>query len=138
MARQRCSEVLDLPSRVTLWRMTDGIEDAFEARWEDWLDAAPDWRPFFEAVARISSPDVNSALRGMGLVDEDDFAVLEDSEGRGRRTRCPGPGPVLGRAPRAAALLALGFAKGAPSTLVVPYARQADDLGGPASGRNVC
>jgi hypothetical protein len=40
VARHRCAQVFDLPGCVTLWRTTDAIEEAFETRWEDWLDTA--------------------------------------------------------------------------------------------------
>src|SRR5437773_7686210 len=47
VAAHRCNEVFDPPDCVTLWRLPDGIEEEFEARWEHWLDKANDWAPFF-------------------------------------------------------------------------------------------
>ena len=52
VAAHRCAEVFDPPGSVTLWRLPSDIEEAFEARWEHWLDAASDWSPFFGLVSR--------------------------------------------------------------------------------------
>src|SRR4051794_8415711 len=45
-AAHRCGQVFNPPACATLWRLTDEIEEAFDARWETWLDNASEWRPF--------------------------------------------------------------------------------------------
>ena len=43
VAEHRCQELFGLPDAVTLWRLTEDIEEQFDARWEHWLDHAADW-----------------------------------------------------------------------------------------------
>jgi hypothetical protein len=45
VAAHRCREVFDPPESVTLWRLTETIEEEFEAKWEHWLDQASEWQP---------------------------------------------------------------------------------------------
>src|SRR5262245_1305895 len=51
VAAHRCAQVFDPPGSLTLWHLTDPIEDAFETCWEGWLDEADKWGAFFEQVA---------------------------------------------------------------------------------------
>ncbi len=51
VAAHRCTEIFAPPNAVTFWRLSDEVEEAFDARWEGWLDAGPTWAPFFESVA---------------------------------------------------------------------------------------
>lgn len=44
VAAHRCSEVFDPPHSVTLWRLSESIEEDFDAHWEQWLDHAADCR----------------------------------------------------------------------------------------------
>ena len=94
-------------------------EEAFEARWEHWLDHAGDWNAFFEAAAALAGTDVVASLRGLGLVDDADIERF----GKLRRS-----GNVVGLPGRYAAtdavvaLLALGFGRSQPGNLAVPYA----------------
>jgi hypothetical protein len=100
--------------------LSDEVEEAFDARWEGWLDAAPTWAPFFESVAALKGFDVAAVLKGLSLVDDADVAAatrlkLADDE---KGVLVPGPFD-LGR--KAVALLALGFGRGAKGDLRVPY-----------------
>jgi hypothetical protein len=120
VAAHRCAEVFDPPDAVTFWRLSDEVEEAFDARWEGWLDAAPTWAPFFESVAALKGFDVAAVLKGLSLVDDADVAAatrlkLADDE---KGVLVPGPFD-LGR--KAVALLALGFGRGAKGDLRVPY-----------------
>jgi hypothetical protein len=38
IAAQRCDESFNPPDCVTLWRLPEALEEAFDARWERWLD----------------------------------------------------------------------------------------------------
>ena len=51
VAAARCAQIFDPPGSVTLWRLTDTIEERLDVLWESWLDDVISWRPFFERVA---------------------------------------------------------------------------------------
>jgi len=125
VAAHRCAGVFDPPGCVTLWRLPEPIEEAFDARWEHWLDHASDWNAFFEKLESISGTDLVEVLRSFELVDARDIEAYgrlkRSAEGRG----VPLPGIFAGT-DADIALLALGFARGEPSTLAVPYARRAE------------
>lgn len=124
VAAHRCAEVFDPPGSVTLWRLPEATEEEFDARWEQWLDNAAEWAPFFEKLESIQGPDLLSILRGFELVNDRDV----EAYGRLRRSAegkaVPLPGVFAGTDDEVA-LLALGFAKGEPGALAVPYARGA-------------
>ncbi len=120
VAAHRCTEVFDPPDAVTFWRLSDDVEEEFDARWERWLDAAESWAPFFDLVAALKDFDVANVLKGFSLVDE---AEVEASAKRkvadgGRGVLVPG---VFEPGRKSIALLALGFGRGAQGDLVVPY-----------------
>jgi hypothetical protein len=124
IAAHRCSEVFDPPNSVTLWRLPDAIEEEFEARWEVWLDNANEWSEFFESVAATQNSELVSILRAMNLVTESDvdaYSRLRRSP-EARSVELPG---TFGATDSEVALLALGFAKGEPGALTVPYALRA-------------
>jgi len=121
VAAHRCAEIFDSPDALTLWRLPHEVEEAFDARWEGWLDEAENWRTFFESVEALKDFDVAAALRSLSLVDE------ADVEAAGRLKVADGakgvliPGTFdLGR--KSISLLALGFSKAAKGDLLVPYA----------------
>jgi len=53
VAAARCAQIFDPPGSVTLWRLTDPLEERLETLWEGWLDDAKSWRQFFERVALV-------------------------------------------------------------------------------------
>jgi hypothetical protein len=125
VAAHRCAEVFDPPGCVTLWRLPEAIEEEFDVRWEHWVDNAADWTPFFEKVEGIQAGDLPSTLRGLDVVGDRDleaYARLRRSA-EGRAVPLPG---VFSGTDADVALLALGFGRGEPSALAVPYARRAD------------
>ncbi len=125
VAAHRGAEVFDPPGCITLWRLPEAIEEEFDARWEDWLDNASDWLPFFEKVQALRSEDLVAQLRGFELVGERDvdaYARLRRSA-EGRAVPLPG---LFSGTDADLRLLALGFARGEPGALAVPYARKAD------------
>jgi hypothetical protein len=120
VAAHRCAEVFAPPDAATFWRLSDDVEEAFDTRWEGWLDAAPDWTGFFESIAALKDFDVAGALKSFSLVDDADVEVgakLQLADG-GKGVLVAGSFD-LGR--KAVALLALGFGKGAKGDLLVPY-----------------
>lgn len=56
-----------------LWRLPEAVEEAFDARWEHWLDNAGAWATFFENLASLSGTDLVEALRAFELVGEQDL-----------------------------------------------------------------
>lgn len=123
VARHRCAERFHLPGSVNLFHLSEAHEEEFDARWEQWLDDAPAWAPFFNDVAGITGTDVFPELQRLDLVDAAAVSASGHlvSEAEGRAVRLPGSftGSRLDLM-----ILAAGFAKGAPGPegLVVPFA----------------
>ena len=125
VAAHRCAEIFDPPNSVTLWRLPPAIEEEFDARWEHWLDNAQEWTPQFEQLRRLDGRDLMSDLQSFGLLGDGDltaFAALRRSA-EGRAVPLP---ETFATTDRDVTLLALGFAKGEPGKLAVPYARRDD------------
>lgn len=124
VAAHRCEEVTPQGCAM-LWRLTERIEEAFDARWEHWLDHAADWNPFFEQLQSLQGPELTKILRDFGVVSDRNLerypSLRRSAEGRA----VPLPGLFSGTDDDIA-LLALGFARGEPGALAVPYARRAD------------
>lgn len=126
VAAQRCSEVFEPPDCVTLWRLPESVEEDFAARWEHWVDNVGEWVRFFETLESLSaSDDLSGVLRSMEVVSdramEASSRLRRSAEGRA----VPIPG-VFSGTDEDVALLALGFARGEPGLLAVPYARRSD------------
>jgi hypothetical protein len=125
VAAHRCAEMFDPPGCVTLWRLPEATEEEFDARWEYWLDNASDWTAFFEKLESIQGNDLTAILRAFEVVSDrnlDAYARLRRSA-EGRAVPLPG---LFSGTDDDVALLALGFARGEPSALAVPYARRAE------------
>lgn len=125
VAAHRCAEVFDPPKSVTLWRLSEDIEEAFDARWEQWLDRASDWTTFFEKLEAIPGDDLISVLRSFELVDERDLNAYGKLKRSAEGRAVPLSG-AFSATNENVTLLALGFARGSTSALAVPYARRAD------------
>lgn len=125
VAAHRCTEVFAPPRCVTLWHLSEAIEEEFDARWDHWLDQAASFNPFFEKLAASQGTDLRALLLEFEIVN--DRQVEASSRLRrsaeGRAVLLPG---VFSATDDDVALLALGFACGEPSALAVPYARTGD------------
>jgi hypothetical protein len=122
VAGSRCREVFDPPHSVTLWQLTDAVEAEFEAHWEHCLDLADEWKSFFLEVEALKETDLKSALESFNLISEvasESFSRLRRSA-EGRAVSLPA---VFTGTNLDVELLALGFARGEPGALAVPYAR---------------
>lgn len=119
VARARCDEVFNPPGCVTLWKLPTEIEDAFETRWQEWLDEPAPWASFFERINPAPTGDLVAYMTALGLATPAGFAsVRRSTDGRG--VPLPGVGSIDDAT---TTLLAAGFGKGGPRELVVPYAR---------------
>ena len=126
VAAHRCTEVFDPPGRVTLWRLPENLEEAFDARWEHWLDNAADWAPAFEKLEVLQSSDLVEALGSFEIVNDRDVERLVKLRRSAEGRAVPLPG-VFSGTDDDVALLALGFARGEAGSLAVPYARRGDE-----------
>jgi hypothetical protein len=123
VASHRCAEVFAPPESVTLWQLSEEIEDEFDARWEHWLDAPDPWRDFFKTLESSLGDDLLAALRGFGLIgDAEQNAVRRlQLSAEGRAVALPQP---FGGDDASVTLLAAAFARGVPEKVAIPYARR--------------
>jgi hypothetical protein len=125
VAAHRCAEVFEPPGCVTLWRLSGSVEASFDAAWEGWLDDVDGWAPFFARLEPTPSADLASWLLDLGLVSAADV----ESASRLRASaegRAVALSSLYAGSDADVTLLALGFARGAPGALAVPYARRSD------------
>jgi hypothetical protein len=125
VAAHRCTEVFEAPGCVTLWRLPEAAEEQFDARWEQWLDNASEWAPFFEKLEMLQASDLVSALSAFELVTDRDAGAYSKLRRSAEGRAVPLPGVFSGTGADVA-LLALGFARGEPGALAVPYMRTSD------------
>lgn len=125
VAAHRCAEYFDVPGTVTLWRLTDAIEEEFDLKWEQWLDHAADWTPFFERIESAPPNDLAKVLRMFDLVTDTDLEAVAKLRRSAEGRTVPLPG-MFHESDSDVALLALGFARGDVGALAVPYLRRAD------------
>ena len=125
VAAHRCNERFEAPGCATLWRLPEAIEEEFDGRWEQWLDHASEWQPFFQKVEAIRGWDLGAPLRDLELVDDHHLATFArlrlSAEGRA----VPLPGSFSG-GDDDVTLLALGFARGGEGPLAVPCMKRED------------
>jgi len=125
VAAHRCDEIFKPPKCVTLWRLPEALEEEFDARWEHWLDHAPDWEPFFERLEAPLTGDLAAALRAFDVVGDRDIEAASRLRRAADGRAVPLPA-IFSGTDDDIAQLALGFGRGEPSALAVPYARRGD------------
>lgn len=125
VAAHRCAELFDPPNTVTLWRLPESIEEAFDARWEHWLDHASDWEAFFASLARIQSSDLSEALAARDLIGDGDVAAFTRLKRSAEGRAVPLPGTFEG-SNQDIRLLALGFGRSQSAMLAVPHMRRGE------------
>ena len=121
VAAHRCSERYDRSGSVTLWKLPEEDEDAFDSMWEDWLDQAEEWRPFFVQLQQLKHPDLAVAIRAFGLSDAEDERALASLHRSAENRAVELPEPYIGK-DRDLTLLGIAFAKGEIGSLAVPFA----------------
>jgi hypothetical protein len=98
------------------------VEEEFAAHWERWLDQADEWKPFFLELEALKESELKTALQSFGLITDEDserFSHLRRSA-EGRAVPLPAS---FAPTNQDIASLSLGFARGEPGALAVPYAR---------------
>lgn len=124
VAAQRCDEVFPPPNSATLWRLPQAIEEEFDTRWEYWLDHAADWQPVFQKLEDAKGADLLATLRAFEVVD-DRAAEAASKLRRSAEGRAVPLASVFSGTNDDIALLAIGFVRGEPGALAVPYMRLA-------------
>jgi hypothetical protein len=94
-------------------------------QWEQWVDAAARWAPFFKKIENLEGIDLVASLRALNLVSERDVENLGRLQRAPKARAIPVPGFYTG-SDDDIALLALAFALVEPGALAVPYARRTD------------
>lgn len=122
VARTRCAELFSPPGCMTLWSLPAALEDEFEERWQDWLDAIDEWRLFFEKLAELSGNSLTQELRDLGLVSPSQLDAVSKLRRPTEARALALPG-VHQPNDEVLTLLAAGFAQGEPGSPVIPYAR---------------
>jgi hypothetical protein len=123
VASWRCREVFDPPRSVTLWQLTEAIEEEFEARWEHWLDRAGYWNGFFGELEALKETDLKATLQSLGGVTDHEIELFPRLRRSAEGRAVPLPVPFTGK-DHDVALLALGFARSDSGSLAVPYAHR--------------
>jgi hypothetical protein len=126
VAAHRCNEVFNPPRSVTLWRLSETIEENFDARWEYWLDQTSAWEPLFQKLEDCLEPDLGAVLRRLELASEHEVATCAALRRSADRQAVQLPGFFSGTDDDVTCL-ALGFTRGEPGAVAVPYSRREDD-----------
>lgn len=122
VARARCHELFDPPGCMTLWSLPADLEDRFDARWQDWMDAGSTWDGLFADLQTLPSEDLVENLRHFGLID----AQASEAVAKLRRAAEGKAVPLSGAfepSDEVMTLLAAGFARGEVGKPAVPYAK---------------
>jgi hypothetical protein len=121
VAAHRCREVFDPPQSVTLWQLPEPLEDEFDSRWERWLDQGEEWRPFFQRLESLTQLDLKATLLSFNLIDDADAERIARLR-RSAEGRAVPISATFANTNQEITMLALGFARGEPGALAVPYA----------------
>ena len=120
VASNRCREFFAPSAGVTLWNLPEEIEEEFDSRWEQWLDSADQWIPFFQKLEIIQQGELKEVLQSLVIItdaEQEVFSLLRRTA-EGRAVKLP---TIFTGTDQDVALLALGFGRGEPGSLAVPY-----------------
>jgi hypothetical protein len=123
VAANRCREVFDPPESVTLWQLPEAVEEEFDSHWEQWLDHAEKWNPFFQKLENLLASDLKVAFHSFDLIKDDEIEMSSRLRRSAEGRAVPLPTQFTGTN-QEIALLALGFARGETGALAVPYAKR--------------
>ena len=119
VAAHRCEQIYNAPNSVTLWNLPAEIEDEFELRWEQWLDHAAEWAPFFEKIEDCGD-DLAFELQRLELVTDDQVERAKNLRRSAEQRAVQVPGEFQARDDDVT-MLALAFSRGQTGNLAVPY-----------------
>ena len=119
VAAHRCEQIYDAPNSVTLWNLPAEIEDELELRWEQWLDYAEEWAPFFEEIEDCGD-DLAFELQRLELVTDDQIERAKNLRRSAEQRAVQVPGEFQARDDDVT-MLALAFSRGKTGNLAVPY-----------------
>jgi len=122
VAAARCREVFDPPGCMTLWSLPAEIEDQVESSWQSWVDSAAKWEPYFEWLEKLSDHDLLARATEAGLATATELEQARQLRRGAMNRSVPLPG-IVTPSNHALTQLALGFWRGEPGELAVPYAR---------------
>jgi hypothetical protein len=122
VARSRCHELFDPPGCMTLWNLPAELEDQFEEHWQDWLDQADQWGPFFEKLTEIGSKDLLTELSEFDLLNQAQIEAVSKLRRSAEGRSVPLSGTYRPD-DEVITLLAAGFARGEKGSPAIPYAR---------------
>ncbi len=110
-----------VPGCVTLWSLPAAVEDAFDARWEHWIEDAEAWSSFFASLEEPASELIEKLLdRTLVTADQVDAVRRLRRSAEGRSIPLSGVHRVDDDT---VTLLAAGFSRGKVGELAIPYAR---------------
>ena len=119
VASHRCREVYQPSNAVTLWDLPAATEDDLVQRWEDWIDDAKSWEPFFQEL-EVCSPDLEHELTRLSLVKPLHVDRVRSLRRSAEQRAVVVSGEFMG-SDDDLAMLALAFSRGDTSNLAVPY-----------------
>ena len=122
VAAARCREVFDPPGCMTLWSLPAELEDQVESSWQSWVDSAAEWEPFFGWLEKLRGHDLLAHAIEGGLASTAEVEQARQLRRGAMNRSVPLPG-VVTPSNQAVTQLALGFWRGEPGELAVPYAR---------------
>ncbi len=121
-ARVRCGELFSHPDCMTLWKLPAVVEDQFESRWQQWLDAPDDWQEFFARLENQPDTGLLEILSTLDLITPAQTGQVGTLQRSAMGWTVPLPS-VYQPDDGTIALLAAAFALGETGKPVVPYAR---------------
>lgn len=124
VARARCREMFSIPGAVTLWDLSAEVEDAFEHRWQTWLDEER-WSTVFERLAEVEQLNLLDVMTDFELLSHKQRNVargLRRAAG-GRAVPLPRTAVSVDSINDVVTLLAAGFCRGQVGAPAIPYVR---------------
>jgi len=120
VAQNRCSELFNPPGCVTLWNLPPEIQNRFDGRWQNWLDHAEKWEPFFKNLETIRKESLLRVMQELSLITQPQIDAADKlrRSAEGRAVLISGKHRLNDDL---LTLLAAGFAKGETAKPAIPY-----------------
>ncbi|MBY0113217.1 MAG: BrxE family protein [Phycisphaerales bacterium] len=121
VARARCREVYNPPDGVTLWDLPAEVESAFEERWPLWIENQPAWQPFFDSLEAMPGDDLVGAFATVAPLPTASLDAAKRMKRAADQKAVP-LGEASAVTDELVSQLAVGFSKGEPGRISVPFA----------------